>query len=297
MEIRVLQYFLAIAREQSIIRAAESLHLSQPTLSTQIKNMEEELGKQLLIRGTKGSRKVTLTEEGMILRKRAEEILDLVKKTENEITCPDHVVIGDVYIGAGETDGMRLLAKAAGNLKKLYPGIHYHISSGNAVFVKEQLDKGLIDFGIIFGTPDSTKYESLKLPSKDIWGVLMPKDSPLAEKESVSPEDLWDQPLLISQQETEGGRISRWMKRRLFELDIIMTYNLLFNASLFVEEGLGYAVCFDRIINTSGDSSLCFRPLTPKIEVEMYMIWKKYQVFSKPAEKFLLVMQENLDTI
>ena len=125
----------------------------------------------------------------------------------------------------------------------------------------------------------------------------MPKDSPLAEKESVSPEDLWDQPLLISQQEAEGGRISRWMKRRLSELDITMTYNLLFNASLLVEEGLGYAICFDRIINTSGDSRLCFRPLTPKIEVEMYMIWKKYQVFSKPAEKFLWMMQENLNII
>ena len=230
----------------------------------------------------------------MILRKRAEEILDLVKKTEHEITCSDNVVIGDVYIGAGETDGMRLLAKAAGNLKTLYPGIHYHISSGNAVFVKEQLDKGLIDFGMIFGTPDTDKYEALKLPSKDIWGVLMRKDSPLAEKESVSPEDLWNQPLLISQQETEGGRISQWMKRSLSELDIIMTYNLLFNASLLVEEGLGYAICFDRIINTSGDSKLCFRPLTPTIEVEMYMIWKKYQVFSKAAEKFLMTMQEGM---
>ena len=125
----------------------------------------------------------------------------------------------------------------------------------------------------------------------------MPKGSPLAKKESVSPEDLWDQPLLISQQEAEGGRISRWMKRRLSELDITMTYNLLFNASLLVEEGLGCAICFDRIINTSGDSKLCFRPLTPKIEVEMYIIWKKYQVFSKPAEKFLLMMQENLNTI
>ena len=279
MEIRVLQYFLAIAREQSIIRAAESLHLSQPTLSTQIKNMEEELGKQLLIRGTKGSRKVTLTEEGMILRKRAEEILDLVKKTENEIILSDNVIIGDVCIGAGETDGVRLLAKAAGKLKKLYPGIHYHISSGNAVFVREQLDKGLIDFGIIFGTPDLTKYEALKLPAKDVWGVLMPKDSPLAEKEFISPEDLWGQPLLISQQ------------------DIVMTYNLLFNASLLVEEGLGYAICFDRIINTSGDSRLCFRPLYPTIEIEMYMIWKKYQVFSKPAEKFLLMMQENINTV
>ena len=185
--------------------------------------------------------------------------LGLVKKTENEIACSDDVVIRDVYIGAGETDGMRLPARAAGSLKKLYPGIHYHISSGNSVFVKEQLDKGLIDFGIIFATPDTKKYEVLKLPSKDIWGVLMRKDSPLAEKESVSPEDLWDQPLLISQQETEGGRMSQWIKRRLSELDIIMTYNLLFNASLLVEEGLGYAVCFDRIINTSGDSRLCFR--------------------------------------
>ena len=294
MEIRVLQYFLAIAREQSIIRAAESLHLSQPTLSTQIKNMEEELGKQLLIRGTKGSRKITLTEEGMILRKRAEEILDLVKKTENEITCSDDMVIGDVYIGAGETDGMRLLAKSAGKLKKLYPGIHYHISSGNALFVKEQLDKGLIDFGIIFGTPDRTKYEALKLPTKDIWGVLMRKDSPLAKKESISPEDLWDQPLLISQQESEGGELIQWMKRNISELDIAMTYNLLFNASLLVEEGFGYAVCLDRIINTSGDSRLCFRPLSPTIEIEMYMIWKRYQVFSKPAEKFLMMMQENI---
>ncbi len=297
MEIRVLQYFLAIAREQSIIRAAESLHLSQPTLSTQIKNMEEELGKQLLIRGTKGSRKVTLTEEGMILRKRAEEILDLVKKTENEIALSDNVVIGDVYIGTGETDSVRLLAKAAGKLKKLYPGIHYHISSGNAIFVKEQLDKGLIDFGIIFGTPDRTKYEALKLPTKDIWGVLMRKDSPLAKKESISPEDLWDQPLLISQQESEGGELVQWMKRNISELDISMTYNLLFNASLLVEEGFGYAVCLDRIINTSGDSKLCFRPLSPTIEIEMYMIWKRYQVFSKPAEKFLMMMQENINEI
>ena len=297
MELRVLQYFLAIAREQSIIRAAESLHLSQPTLSTQIKNMEEELGKQLLIRGTKGSRKVTLTEEGMILRKRAEEILDLVKKTEHEITLSDNVIIGDVYIGAGETDSMRLLAKAAGKLKALYPGIHYHISSGNAIFVREQLDKGLIDFGIVFGAPDRTKYQSLKLPAKDVWGVLMPKDSPLAEKEFITPEDLWEQPLLISQQESEGGELIQWMKRSISELNIVMTYNLLFNASLLVEEGFGYAICFDKIINTSGDSRLCFRPLSPTIEIEMYMIWKKYQVFSKPAEKFLMMMQENTDAV
>ncbi len=296
MEIRVLQYFLAIAREQSIVRAARSLHLSQPTLSTQIKKMEDELGKQLLVRGTKGSRKVTLTEEGMILRKRAEEILDLVRKTENEITLSDHVITGDVFIGTGETDGMRVLAKAAGILRKDYPGIHYHISSGNASFVKEYLDKGLIDFGIIFETPDPKKYEAFKLPDKDVWGVLMPRNSQLAEKESVSPEDLWDKPLIISQEESDDGKVTQWMQRGISSLNITACYNLLFNASLLVEEGLGYAICFDKIINTSGDSRLCFRPLAPRLEAEMSIIWKKYQIFSKPAEKFLQILINNLNT-
>lgn len=294
MELRVLQYFLAIAREQSIVRAAESLHLSQPTLSTQIRNMENELGKQLLIRGTKGSRKVTLTEEGMILRKRAEEILDLVKKTENEITLSDSVIIGDVYIGAGETDGIRILAKIAGDLRKDYPGIHYHISSGNGNFVIERLDKGLLDFGLVFETPDLKKYDSIKLPEKDIWGVIMRKDDILAEKASISPEDLWDKPLLLSQEQSDGGDLIQWMHKKLSSLNITVAYNLLFNASLFVEEGLGYAICFDKIINTSGNSNLVFRPLNPPLDVEMYLIWKKYQVFSKPAEKFLQTLRKTL---
>ncbi len=269
MELRVLQYFLAVAREQSIIRAAESLHLSQPTLSTQIKAMEEELGKQLLIRGTKGSRKVTLTEEGMILRKRAEEILNLVRKTEREITLSDQVIVGDVYIGTGETDAVRFIAKAARELYKTYPGIHYHIASGNAQFVSEQLDKGLIDFGIVFGPVDHAKYNSVEMPFKDTWGVLMRKDSPLAAKAAVSPEDLWDRPLIVSQQGDNHGALTDWMQKEMSELEIIATYNLLFNASLMVEEGLGYAIGFDKIINTSGSSSLCFRPLTPKREAGM----------------------------
>lgn len=294
MEIRVLQYFLAVAREQSIVRAAESLHLSQPTLSTQIKNMEEELGKQLLIRGTKGSRKVTLTDEGMILRKRAEEILDLVKKTENEITLSDSIVIGDVYIGAGETDGIRLLTKTAGQLRRQYPGIHYHISSGNERFVTEHLDKGLLDFGLIFDIPDPQKYEAIKLPVKDVWGVLMQREDALAEKESIEPKDLWDKPLLISQEQADKGPLGQWMRKKLSSLNVTVAYNLLFNASMFVEEGFGYAISFDKIINTSGDSPLVFRPLNPPLEAEMYLIWKKYQVFSKPAEKFLGTIQAYL---
>lgn len=292
MELRVLNYFLTVAREQSIIRAAESLHLSQPTLSTQIRNMEEELGKQLLIRGTKGSRKITLTEEGMILKKRAEEILNLVEKTEKEITVSDSIVMGDIYIGTGETDAFRLLAKAAKELQNVYPGIHYHISSGNAEFVMEQLDKGLIDFGIVFGNVFSEKYNSLKMPAKDIWGVLMRCDSELAEKESISPEDLWNKPLIISHQKNQDTELSAWLKQDLSKLNIVATYNLLFNASLLVDEGLGYAIGLDKIINITENSNLCFRPLIPKVEAEMYIIWKKYQIFSKAAEKFMLKLKE-----
>lgn len=292
MELRVLQYFLAVAREQSIVRAAESLHLSQPTLSTQIKAMEEELGKQLLIRGTKGSRKVTLTEEGMILRKRAEEILNLVHKTEREITLSDQIIVGDVYIGTGETDAVRFIAKAAKELNKTYPGIHYHITSGNSEFVLEQLDKGLIDFGIVFGSVDQVKYNSIQMPYKDIWGVLMRKDSPLAVKETISPQDLWDKPLIVSKQDNSDGTLPAWAGREMTELEIVATYNLLFNASLMVEEGLGYAIGFDKIINTSGNSTLCFRPLSPIREEGMSIVWKKYQIFSKASEKFMQKIKE-----
>ncbi|QUO31684.1 LysR family transcriptional regulator [Faecalicatena sp. Marseille-Q4148] len=287
MELRVLSYFLAVAREQSIVRAAESLHLSQPTLSTQIKALEKELGKQLLIRGTKGTRKVTLTEEGMILRKRAEEILSLVQKTEREISFSEQMIVGDVYIGTGETDAVRFIARAAKELYESYPGIHYHISSGNADFVNEQLDKGLIDFGIVFGNVDHTKYNSIELPFRDIWGVLMRRDLPLAAKETIQPEDLWDKPLIISNQDDSKGTLTAWINKELSELEIVATYNLLFNASLMVEEGLGYAIGLDKIINTSGNTKLCFRPLSPKTEAGMHIIWKKYQVFSKASEKFI----------
>ena len=287
MELRVLTYFLAVAREQSIIRAAESLHLSQPTLSTQIKALEEELGKQLLIRRSKGTRKVTLTEEGMILRKRAEEILSLVQKTEREISLSDQMVVGDVYIGTGETDAVRFIARAAKELYESYPGIHYHISSGNADFVREQLDKGLIDFGIVFGNVDPVKYNSMELPFRDTWGVLMKKDSPLAAKAAVEPKDLWDKPLIVSKQDDSKGTLTSWIHKELSELEIAATYNLLFNASLMVEEGLGYAIGLDKIINTTGNSKLCFRPLSPRTEAGMHIVWKKYQVFSKASEKFI----------
>ncbi len=284
MEIRVLQYFLAVTREQSISGAAESLHLSQPTLSRQLKDLEDELGKQLMIRG---NRKITLTEEGMILRKRAEEILDLVEKTEQEIIISDDIVAGDVYIGAGETDAVHLLAKAARHLQLTYPDIHYHISSGDTMDVLESLDKGLIDFGLLFASVDTSKYEYLEFPVKDIYGVLMRKDSPLAEKMSICPEDLWDKPLIINRNTHNGDLLTSWIGKNREELNVTATYNLLYNASLMVDEGLGYALALDKIINTTRDGNLCFIPCEPQLSVGMHLIWKKYQIFPKAAQLFL----------
>lgn len=217
----------------------------------------------------------------------AQEILRLVQKTEREITLSDETIVGDVHIGTGETDAVRFVARAAKELYQTYPGIHYHISSGNFEFVSEQLDKGLIDFGIVFGNADHEKYHSIELPFKDVWGVLMRRDSPLAVNEAVCPEDLWDKPLIISNQEDSKAVLAAWIKKELSELEIVATYNLLFNASLLVEEGMGYEVGLDQIINTSGNSKLCFQPFSPKREAGMHIIWKKYQVFSKASEKFL----------
>ena len=295
MELRVLQYFLAVAREQSISAAAQSLHLSQPTLSTQLKGLEERLGKQLLVRGRKGSRKVTLTEEGMILRKRAEEILKLVQKAETEIMLSDDNIAGDICIGAGETQIIRVFAKAAQALQKRHPNIHYQIFSGNAFYVMEQLEKGLIDFGLVYDRVDLTKYEAVKVPIKDVWGVLMRKDSPLAQKQSISPEDLWDKPLLVSAQKGDDWVIKDWIKKDFHELNIVAEYNLLFNASLLTSEGFGYAICFDNLVNTQGDSNLCFRPLSPRLEAEASIVWKKYQVFSKAAALFLKQLEKCLE--
>lgn len=289
MELRVLQYFLAVAREQSISGAAESLHLSQPTLSRQLKEMEEELGKQLLIRG---NRRVTLTEEGMILRKRAQEILELVKKAEAEISLSDDIIAGDITVGAGETDGVRFLAEAVHSLQKNYPLIHFHIVSGDKASVLENLDKGLIDFGLIFGEADTSKYEHIGVPYKDIWGVLMRRDSPLAGKEAITAEDLMDKPLIISRQAFQNAEFREFFSHGHDKLNIAATYNLLFNGSLMVDEGMGYAICFDKIINVTGDSNLCFRPLSPKIEAEMYIVWKKYQVLTKAAEVFLQKLRD-----
>ena len=291
MEIRVLRYFLAVAREQSFSRAAESLFLSQPTLSRQLRELEEELGKQLFIRGSK---KVTLTEEGLILRKRAEEIIELIGKTEQEVKLSDDIT-GTIYIGAGETHAISLIARTADRLSAQYPDIRYSFYSADGADVSERLDKGLIDFGLLFEPADISRYDSIPIPIHDTWGLLMRRDHPLAEKEFIEPRDLWDIPLIVSRQQDDGSALSALLGRADGALNIRAHYNLVYNASVMVSEGMGCALCFDRLINVSGDSGLCFRPLYPERKAACHFVWKKQPVFTKAAQKFLEQFRNDME--
>ena len=291
MELRVLRYFLAVAREENITAAAEVLHITQPTLSKQLMDLEKELGKQLFIRG---KRKITLTEEGMFLRRRAQEIVELADKTQSEFLSNEDIISGDIYIGGGETDAMSIVAKTAKELQKNYPGIRYHLYSGNAQDVTERLDKGLLDFGILIGSSNLNKYDYLKLPVTDTWGLLMKKDSPLMDKDVISPADLKDLPLIVSIQALKTNELSGWSGYSFEDLNIVATYNLVYNATLMVDEGLGYVLTLDKLVNTSGGSKFCFKPLKPKLEAPLYIVWKKYQVFSKATEKFIEALQDLL---
>ncbi len=288
MDVRVLRYFLAVAREESISGAAEALHLSQPTLSRQLMDLEAELGKPLFLRG---SRRITLTEHGILLRKRAAEILELVEKATAELTAAEDTVAGDVFIGAGETQGVHLLTRAAQKLQAQYPQVHFHIFSGDTMDVSEKLDKGLIDFGLLFEPIDAGKYGVYRLPVHDTWGILMRRDSALAQKGAVTAADLSDKPLISSRLLSEKHPLDPWFQKDLHTLNIVATYSLLYNASLMVDDGLGYALCLGGIINTAG-SNLCFRPLAPEVPAHMGIIWKKHQVFSKASEKFLEILRQ-----
>ncbi len=286
MELRVLEYFLAVAREQSISAAADYLHLTQPTLSRQLRDLEDEFGKQLFIRG---NRRVTLTEDGVYFRKKAEEIVTLAHRTEAEMKNTDQGLIGDIYIGAGETDAVGNIVSVAHELQKQFGGIHFHITSGDTADLTDRLDKGLFDFCLLLGEIDQSKYEYLSLPYTDTWGVLMRKDSPLAEKKAIQARDLWDRPLILSRQMLNVPQFMRWFEKSASELNITATYNLAFNASIMARERMGYVLTLDKLINTEG-TDLCFCPLSPKQMVGMALVWKKYQPQSKAAEKFITML-------
>ncbi len=288
MELRVLRYFLTVVREGSITGAANALHLTQPTLSRQLQDLEKELKQKLLIRG---KYKVSLTPEGMILRKRAEEIVELVEKTEEEFNSIKEIISGDIYIGCGETDSMKYVAEVMKELQTDYPDIKFHIHSGNAEDVTEKLDKGLLDFGILIQPIDLSKYDHLTMPQKDLWGVVMRKDSPLAGKKEIKLNDLTEVPLLASRQmskkySADSGFLD-WFGDKFDKLNIAATYNLVYNAAIMAEAGMGYAITLDKLVKSSENSNLCFRPLSPKLESGLDIVWKKYQVFSPAAKLFL----------
>ena len=290
MELRVLQYFLTVAREMTISGAAEELHITQPTLSRQMKELEEEIGKPLFIRG---NRSITLTDEGLLLKNRAIEIMSLVEKTQAELSM-NSMLSGDIYIGAGESEGMRIIAKVINKMQEKYPQIKFHIYSGNAEDVMNKLDNGLLDFGILMEPTNMSKYDFLRLPVKNIWGVLMRKDDSLASLQSITRDILKDLPLICSNQRLVKNELAGWLGGNDRKLNIISTYNLLYNASLIAQEGHSYVLCFDNIVYTGADSLLCFKPLEPKLEAGINMVWRKYQLFSKASEEFLKLLKEEV---
>lgn len=293
MEIRVLRYFLEAAREGNITKAAGRLHISQPTLSRQLKELEEELGKKLFIRSNYS---IKLTDEGMLLRKRAEDILDMVDKTTDEFKSLDDINGGDIHIGCAESDNIKYFSRIMKKIQEKYPRIRCHFYSSGTDAVNERIERGLLDFAIIVQEVDLSKYNYLKIPSSDTWGLLMRKDSPLAQKPFIQPEDLLDLPLICSRQ-SMTEEMQKWLGEMLDKLNIIATYDLLFNASIMVREGLGYALGFGNIIYTGQESPLCFRPLNPALKSPMYIIWKKYQVFTPVASVLLEEMKKQFSDI
>jgi len=289
MEVRVLRYFLEAAREESITKAAARLHISQPTLSKQLKDLEEELGQRLFVRTNYCIR---LTDAGMLLRKRAEDILDMVDKTTEEFRMLDEDISGDIHIGCAESDGIKYLARCLNVLRQNYPRIRYHLHSGSTEDISGRLDSGLFDFGFLVEPPNLSKYNYLEVPGANVWGIVMRKDSLLAQRERICIDDLVGLDLLCSSQAMKTD-IPRWCGEKADMLNLSGTVNLAYNGSVFVKEGAGYMLSFDKLTDTSADSELCFRPLFPPLETKMYVVWKKYQLFSPASELLLEEMKKH----
>ena len=287
-----MKYFLAVAREGSITAAANALHLTQPTLTRQLQDLEYELKQKLFVRG---KYKITLTDEGMLLKDRAEEIIEMVDKTKRDIISSGDDIRGDVYIGGGETDAMRYIADVIKEIRSTHPNIIFHLFSGNADDVKEKLDKKLLDFGVLLQPVDITQYDSLSLPITDIWGVIMRKDYPLAQYKAIKLENLKGLPLIVSRRMTKkssNNMFLKWFHGEFDKLNIVATFNLVYNAAIMVKSGIGCAFTLDKLTDTSNKSPLCFRPLEPKLEAKFNIVWDKSSVRSAAANLFLQKLQE-----
>ena len=287
MEIRTLRYFLAVAREENMTRAADMLHVTQPTLSKALKSLEDELGKKLF---TRHSFRIELTEEGVLLRKRAEDLVFMADKIEQEFLSLDDITGGDIYFGLAESYQIRYLAREIREFKKTYPELRYHITSGDTEQVTEKLDKGLLDFAVICTMPDERKYNYILFPEADYFGVAVPADSELAKKEHITADDLAGLPLFTSEQSWEND-IRPWAKEKFSRLHLEGSFRLAYNGSMFAKEGLGILLTLNNLIDTSPESGMVFRPLYPYLEMKMYLIWNKYQSFTPIAERFLKQIQ------
>ena len=289
MEIRTLRYFLVAAREESMTKAAEILHVTQPTLSKQIKALEDELGKKLF---TRHSFNIRLTEEGLLLKNRAEDLIGMADRIEQEFISLDDLTGGDLYFGLAESYQIRYLAREIRSFKQKYPGLRYHITSGDTEQVIEKLDKGLLDFTVLAEAPDPARYEAVPFPGSEIWGLIIPADDKLAKKKTIKIDDLVSLSLFCSDQSWEND-IPRWAGERMTELHLEGSFRLAYNGSMFAKEGLGYLLTFDKLIDTSEHSGLVFRPLSPRLETNLYLVWKKYQTFSPIASRFLAQIRES----
>lgn len=283
IETRLLHYFLAIAREQNITKAAEALFVTQSTLSKQMMELEKQLGKQLFIRG---KRKITLTEEGIFLRNRAQEILELVDNTESAFRTDAGVLSGDIAIGCGETVAMDGIARLLADFHTRYPDVKFHTHSGDADTVLERLDKGLVDMGLLLGPIRQEKYDYLNLCQKDTFGLLLPGDCELALQEAINIDQLKTLPVILAEQTFSGHQELEWFGADYSVMNVVATYNLIYNATFLVEHGIGYALCLDRLVNTAG-RNLTFRPIIPELSVDLYLVTKKYQTFSPAVKAFL----------
>lgn len=292
MEFRVLRSFLAIAREKSMTGAAKILHVTQPTLSRQIRDLEEELGTRLFDRH---SHSVSLTAAGVRLRRRAEEMEELFNLTLAEFASPGAGIAGDIRVGAGETRVMRHLADLVAEIRAEHPDIHVHLYSGNMEDLADRLDRGLLDFGVLVQPADLSGYNFVHLPEKDVWGVVTRRDGPLAAKKVVTREDLAGLPLILSRQvlpPQAGNVFMEWFGELEDRLDVVATYNLVYNAAILVEAGIGHAVTLRGLVDTSDSSPLCFRLLSPTLETGLSVVWKKQQHFSPAASVLLERLRE-----
>lgn len=292
IETRLLHYFLAIAREENITKAAESLFVTQSTLSKQMMDLEKQIGKTLFIRG---KRKITLTEEGIFLRNRAKEIMMLIENTESSLQTDSQHLCGDITIGCGETIVMDYIAELFSSLHEQYPEVKFHTYSGDADAVLERLDKGLIDMGLLLGPIRQEKYDYLNLHKKDCFGLLMPESCALSKQEFINIDQLKSLPLILAEQTFSGHQDIEWFGTDDSVLNVVATYNLIHNATYLVERGVGYALCLDKLVNTNG-RNLTFRPISPELAVNLYVVTKKYQAFSPATKTFLDLLKQPIES-